>query len=121
MKAQGDNKSDMKNNNSVEKNKDFLRCTIKYDGMLLLINIKRNRKKKNTIMWTLHAFSGIISKYVFSSMKSINSAANDKHIDKEISHKHLKHIDYAIKWAYKELPKLMHDASIFLAFHALKH
>ena len=105
-------------NNTAKKNKHFLRCTIKYNGALLLVNLKRNPKKKHTTIWTLHASSGTVSKHVFSNMKSIHSAANDNNNMDSIKF-NSKHINYAINWAHEELPKLMHDASIFLAFHAL--
>eukprot|EP00943_MAST-04B_sp_MAST-4B-sp1_P002881 g2881.t1 len=96
---------------------NFLRCTIKHEDILLLVNIRRKPSKKVTTIWTLHASTGVVSKYIFSNMKSISSAASDVIVSK--NHKYSKYIDHAIKWAYEELPKLMHDASIFLAFYAL--
>ena len=63
-------------------------------------------------MWVLNPSSGEIQKKIFANTRSIFDAV--KQTTKKTSLAHL-----ALNWALQELPKLMHDATVFLAFYAL--
>ena len=99
-------------NETIMEKKDFLRYTIREKDIFLLINLKRIPSNKNTILWVLNPSSGEIQKNTFPNTQGIFDALKEMTNKKSLAH-------LALNWALQELPKLMHDAAVFLAFYAL--
>ena len=92
--------------------KEFLRYTIREKDVFLLINLRRAPSSKQTILWVLNPSSGEIQKKTLANTRSIFDAVKQSTDKKSLAH-------LALNWALQELPILMHNATVFLAFYAL--
>jgi hypothetical protein len=92
-----------------------LRCMIRVDGHALMVNLVTKKKAETTKMMTLHASSGRKAIYIFPRKQSLIQAIYKTDLE------YPTHIHLALRWALRELPVLLHGATIYASFSALIH
>ena len=114
-KAMGGQKKPI--NKRVEKTSanERVLLTVRCKQCLLLVNVFRVSKKKQTVLETFHASRSRQCRYVFPEKLSIIQALH------KTGEAYPEHIKLALSWTVTALPVSMHGATVFAAFSALVH